>query len=758
MSGLDLTVTILSFALGATLLFLATTALRDNFSNKLNRITALVFFFAGLAPIFQALGSAIRRFPNASNPFDESLLYNFYPAWELVFPMLIVFTLVFTSYSARRSRRRLLFALIFLPQLLHLVALLVFQNVDSLVNSLVVNDADGPFSAFLGNVFVQLQFLILKINTWLGAQDKVFPPLNALYGFTAVAILVSYLRRAQNLRFRRQATIITLGVAAPVSVYVIFFVCDSLFDFGFSDTTHALALTVAVALFLAAFFWTIIRFQFLNIGLAVRQSVAYTISTGIFAGAYLLGISKAQDWINTVTGGEGMALTIGFAVLALIFFQPLNSQVEEIIRRLFLRDKSDFRNLIERFSRQTISVFEPSALRAIIEETLREHLMVRAVYFALYQDSIKEYAILPGENFPNRHIIDRSDKFLAAIGQLETPTPMDEIAHTDEPGRLVEETRKRKSALVLPLRDADRLLGFILLTEKVTGGKYTEEDLNLLRVLSNQLVSALTNARLYAETVEKRRLEEEVAMARQIQIGLLPRSLPSSKRFSLAAHSVPSRTVGGDFYDVIPLDENRFGLVIADASGKGMPAAMVITQIQAMLRSELHNNNNIRDALKNVNNYLVALTSAEKFATLCFGVFDSVTSAFEYSNAGHNYPMLIRNDGSCERLDVGGMLVGAFPDATYESTVVSLHPGDFIFLFTDGISETMDDSEEEYGEERLIAVLQSNRGIHPEEIIRRALDDLHTFQPVGHAQDDRTIVVLKAELNSSERENIAQGE
>jgi serine phosphatase RsbU (regulator of sigma subunit) len=746
-SGFELIVTIFSFALGATLLFLAATALRDNFSNKLNRISAVVFFFAGLAPIFDALGSAIKRFPNATNPFDESIFYDLYPAWEFVFPALIVFALVFTSYSARRSRRRLIFTLILAPQLLHLFAMLVFRNADSLIAYLVVDSPSGAFDSFMSDVFVQLQFLVLQINTWIGEQDKIFPPLNALYGIAAVSILANYAMRARNLLFRKQAIIITAGVALPTLMYIAVFVSSALFDFGLESTTRALALTASISIFVAAFFWAIIRYQFLNIGLAVRQSVVYTVSTGALAGVYLLGISAAQDKIDSLTGGEGVALTIGFAVLALIFFQPLNSQIEDIVRRIFLRDKSDFRNLIERFSRQTISVFEPTALRAIIEETLKEHLMVRSVYFALYQDTVKEYAILAGGGFEKRHIIDRSDVLLGAIGQLEIPTPLNDISHVAESSRLLEETRKRNCVLILPLRDADRLLGFIVLSEKVSGAKYTSEDQNLLRVLSNQLVSALTNARLYAETVEKKRLEEEVAMARQIQIGLLPRTLPSSERFSLAAHSVPSRTVGGDFYDVIPLGENKYGIVIADASGKGMPAAMVITQIQAMLRSELSNRNDICEALANVNNHLVTLTSAEKFVTLCFGIFDSSQGLFEYANAGHNYPVLIRSDGSSERLDVGGMLIGAFADAKYESATIRMYPEDFIFFFTDGISETMNGDEEEYGEDRLVAFLQDLRSVHPEEIISSALEDLHTFQPEELPQDDRTIVVLKAGIS-----------
>ena len=175
----------------------------------------------------------------------------------------------------------------------------------------------------------------------------------------------------------------------------------------------------------------------------------------------------------------------------------------------------------------------------------------------------------------------------------------------------------------------------------------------------------------------------------------------------------------------------------------GVPAAMVITQIQAMIRSELNNCNSIQSALENVNNYLVAVTSPEKFATLCFGIFDPKTQVFEYSNAGHNYPAVVRDDGSHEHLTVGGMVIGAFPGAIYEAASITLKTGDFIFFFTDGISETQNEMDEEYGEERLLEKLLGMRGQDAESIIKGALDDVDMFYRVDPPQDDRTIVVLK---------------
>lgn len=743
MSGIELTYTVINFTLGGALFFLAVTALRDNFSSRLNVVSALLFLVAGIAPVFWSLSSVIQQYPTSSNPFDESQLYTLRYATELFFPMLILFSLAFTARLTFRPRRRYLMYLIFLPQTLHLMAALVMANIDSLFESLVIENPDGVIDAVLETVYEKLQMLILNINVLMDRQDKFFPIVNSLYGAGALSILYMGLRQASHQTFRKQSVIIFVGAAAPVLVYVAVFAVNDVFSLELSDSVLTPALTLSALVFALAFFWAVIRHQFLNVGLAVRQSIVYTISTGILVGLYLILAAYAGDRIEELTGGQGVAIYVGLMVLALIFFQPLNSQIEEFVRWMFLRSRSDFRNLIETFSRQTISVFEPVELRRIIEDNLKEHLMVENVSFALYDDRVEEYALLPTEGFPNRHIIDRLDTMLGGIGQLDGPAPVDELSSLREGSRLGDQLEARSTQLILPLSDADRLLGFIALPGKLSGSSYTAEEINLLKVLSNQLVAALTNARLYAETVEKKRLEEEVAMARQIQIGLLPRSLPSTDSYSLAAHSTPSRTVGGDFYDVIPLEDGKLAIIIADASGKGMPAAMVITQIQAMIRSELNNHNSIQSTLENVNNYLVTLTSSEKYATLCFGIFDTKTHVFEYSNAGHNYPALVRSDGTHEHLTVGGIVIGAFPGATYEAARITLKAGDFIFFFTDGISETQNEQDEEYGEERLLAKLLSMRGQDAESIIKGALDDVDKFYRVDPPQDDRTIVVLK---------------
>jgi sigma-B regulation protein RsbU (phosphoserine phosphatase) len=288
----------------------------------------------------------------------------------------------------------------------------------------------------------------------------------------------------------------------------------------------------------------------------------------------------------------------------------------------------------------------------------------------------------------------------------------------------------------------------VALSERAAGYRYTPEEYNLLGVLSNQMVSALTNARLYVESLERTRLQEEVTMARQIQLDLLPSSPPELEFVAISACSNPSRTVGGDFYDFILLPErNRVGMVIADASGKGMPAALMIAQIQAIIRSEINNGTSIANMLKNMNKQVAAATSSEKYVTLFYAELDYATGTMYYANAGHNYPVVVHADGEIELLETGGPIIGAFPLMEYTSTSVSLRKDDLVFLFTDGLSEAMDDSGREYTELRVREFIRDCRDCDPQTVIDRILEDVQKFDPTTPPKDDTTIIALKVRHN-----------
>jgi sigma-B regulation protein RsbU (phosphoserine phosphatase) len=281
------------------------------------------------------------------------------------------------------------------------------------------------------------------------------------------------------------------------------------------------------------------------------------------------------------------------------------------------------------------------------------------------------------------------------------------------------------------------------LTQKITRFRYTYEDLTLLNVLANQLVVAMNNARLYKESLEKQRLEEELLLAKQIQLGLLPKAFPHGDSFEFSAYTQPARQVGGDYYDFIKIEEMLIGLAIGDASGKGMPAALLVSLLHASLRAEVKNRLSVSQVISNINQLIFSSTSPERFATMFYGELDPKERKLSYCNAGHNYPILLRENGEVEFLDKGGMILGAFSDAVYEKGEILFNPQDLTLFYSDGLTEAFNDKEEQFGEERLLDLIRKNRNLPPEKIKDVLISECLEFSKGASIWDDLTIVVLK---------------
>ena len=738
-------ITAVYFIFGGVILYLAYTIVRDHFSIRLNRVAGMMLFFAGLGPIFIALGSIVKPNVSAGAPFEESVVYNLLYIWELFFPSFLLFSLVFPIDRLSSIRFRKLKYLIFFPHIFHLILVIVFNNPEKILNLLDVGSGEGFAALILKPLSGLMKWMVLGFSLLLGSERTLFSLINLIYVAAAVYFILRGKRLITNKQIRRQSNVISWGISIGIGLYTCAFLLPDIFSFELPEGVKTATAILALVIGGGTVGWSIVRHQFLDVSVIVRQSLVYTISSGILVGLYILLVSQADKVISSFFGTKTTIINIAFIVLALIFFQPINVQLDNLIKKLFMKNKTDYRNIMEQLSRGLISVFDPAQLRAMIERALISTVLVERVYFVLFDDKLNEYALLPSEDQPEKFIIKRDDLLLGGIGQLDNPSIIDRLSEYRQGSLLAEQLDKRRIQLILPLKDANHLLGFLALSDKGSGYKYNAEDLTMLGVISNQLVTVLTNARLYADSLEKQRLDEEMAMARQIQLDLLPKEPPKGVDFNIHAYSMPSRTIGGDFYDFIQKNDGTFGVVIADASGKGMPAALLVAQIQAMLRSESGNNVPIGKMLHNINKYVTESTSSEKFATLFYGEFNRTSRQFNYSNAGHNYPILVRADGSHELLSAGGLVLGAFAGVEYEEGAVHINDNDLLFLYTDGLSEAQNEIDEEYGDGRILEYVVKNRQHGSHHIADGILNDVRKFDTTFPPRDDTTIVILKFE-------------
>jgi sigma-B regulation protein RsbU (phosphoserine phosphatase) len=366
-------------------------------------------------------------------------------------------------------------------------------------------------------------------------------------------------------------------------------------------------------------------------------------------------------------------------------------------------------------------------------------MFIERTYFALTQSGSsfyrfigdsREYAI---EEIIHNQLIEKQKPIL--LDNLRGLTREGHIG-----GRLIE----LGGYLIVPLIDKGKLVGVVSLTQKVAGFRYTYEDLTLLTVVANQVVVALNNTRLYAESLAKQRLEEELAVARQIQLNLLPQTVPEYNNFEFAAFNHPSRQVGGDYYDFIKISDSTIGVVVADVSGKGVPAALLMARLQAVLQSEGQRGRPIEDMFSWINDFLVSSTSPDKFVTMFYGELNCDSRTFCFCNAGHNIPFVLRQNGDIEYLRDGGLILGAFTGTLYKTSKLELLKDDVLVIYTDGLSEAMNEQEEEYGEQRLIETTQEARSKSAQFICGHLIKNVRQFASESAEMDDMTLVVVKA--------------
>ncbi len=335
------------------------------------------------------------------------------------------------------------------------------------------------------------------------------------------------------------------------------------------------------------------------------------------------------------------------------------------------------------------------------------------------------------------------NKLLVDLGLVKRPIIVDNLVVRNHP-ELREVLESIGMRAVIPMQVQGETRGLILLGEKLTRDEFKQTDLEFIASLGNLAMISLENTRLFREAIERQKLEDELIIAREIQKGLLPSLLPSIPGMSIAAANISSKQVGGDYYDALPVSETQWVIAIGDVSGKGTPAALLMANLQATIRALVPLGFPLAELTGRVNDLMCENTGGSKFVTFFWGILDPVEKTLRYVNAGHNYPILFRSDGSIKKFDKGGMILGVLKTTTpYEQETVSLKEGDVLVMYTDGVSEAMNRVGAEYGEERLEEVVNSTKTSDADSILREIYKDVVKHVGGAPQSDDITMMILK---------------
>lgn len=308
-----------------------------------------------------------------------------------------------------------------------------------------------------------------------------------------------------------------------------------------------------------------------------------------------------------------------------------------------------------------------------------------------------------------------------------------------------------RAVLAVPLRVENHVTGVLAVTQARPGRRWTASDIQLLSIVAGHSAGVIEQARLRAEAVEKQRLaeeakriERELSLAREIQMNLVPSRPLAFGRWEAFGRVVPAQQVGGDAFDYFVIEQRRLGLAIADVSGKGVPAALLMSNVQASLRAFCGGGQPIPEKVRHVNQSVARSAAPGKFITLFYAELDPASGRLTYTNAGHNYPLLHRGGGALEELAEGGLPLGLFEGSDYAEGETVMRPGDTLLLYSDGVSEALDAHGQELGEPRLRELWARHAALPPGDCIRAMLAEVEAFRGAEPQSDDITLVVLAA--------------
>jgi sigma-B regulation protein RsbU (phosphoserine phosphatase) len=565
---------------------------------------------------------------------------------------------------------------------------------------------------------------------------------------------------------------------------------------------------ISFPLFPLSFAYAIIRHQVIPVRLILRRGVRYLlVSRGfiiiqavvvfgvlsfLLTGSRLAAIDSFGDRADIVATMAATAFAIG--VLTVV-----NQSVLPIIDRKFFREAYDAQQILSELGMEMRKVTAVRQLLELAVTKIQDALHVENITIFLKDDASVDYRcaisshvaedgetttevnrtlLIPGDGYAATRIRHSSlpltvDLHRSGTWGQEFRTAREEIVETRQRERAT--LRRIRSNLLLPVATKDELLGIISFGPRLGDLPFSSDDKQLLMAVALQMALAVQNARLVQEIAEEERLRHELEIATTVQRRLFPECPPDVASLDLAGVCHPARGVGGDYYDFILLGEGKIGIAVADVAGKGISAALLMSTVQASLRSQAPSvNGNLVELVSSMNKLLHISTDAASYATFFYAQYDEKTGLLTYVNAGHNPPMIVRaikgakahvvgqtngtgldkrgvktdtgagsESEAVSELTTGGPIIGAFPFSTYQQETIQMESGDLLLAYTDGVTEAFNPVEEEFGEERLRQIVATSAHLSAQTLTEKIVETVSEWCQDTPQHDDLTLVVMK---------------
>ena len=584
--------------------------------------------------------------------------------------------------------------------------------------------------------------LDVKLLVMVAALVLVLAPMLAIVSFpilSCIALYRSY--RDAGVEERRQvkwplwglfSALVSRIVIGVLTQGVVMYLMFTGGDFGRWVGAAQVIGTFSVLVYLLipiSFAVAILKYRLMNIDVIIRKTVVYTLLSGAIVVVYLAVVGILGTLLVRFAEVENQTMIIGATLVVALVFVPIRNKLQSFAERTLFRHKYDYPETLRAIAADALAASDLGTFLAAAAEKTQQVLQNRAVvlFAPRHEELFAAAKVGVADSLLGGLRISR-----ASI-QSSLDRPFDPRRHA-LPDEAAAALKRIEASLVVPINTPGTPAnGFLALAPKLNGGEFDVEDIDFLRSVADQIDIGMDRVRLQRE-------DADYSQARAIQQTLIPREMPRLAGIDVSGTWQPARTMGGDYYDLLKLSDTELAICIGDVAGKGMPAALLMSGLQAAVRASA--SSSPRDLCERVRRVVVSSLSGGRFVTFFYATVDTAAMKLRWSNAGHNAPILARADGTIVRLEEGGPAISRlFRDTPYVECEVPLAPGDRIVLFTDGVSEAAN-AAGQFGEERIEELVLAMPEASAERLQQTIVNAAVSFAE-GEVEDDLTLVAVR---------------
>jgi serine phosphatase RsbU (regulator of sigma subunit) len=597
----------------------------------------------------------------------------------------------------------------------------------------------GLFGVLTGTIAIAGALKLKWVVVAIGALMTVLPFL-MVFSFPVVACIALYRSyREAGVEQRRQVKWPLWGVLIALAVKIVFSVIVQAISIlvlyrgaalgNWISFTYLVQIVPVIGYLLIpmSFAFAILKYRLMNIDVIIKKTVAYAILSGAVIFIYLILVGGLGTLLIKVAGVKNTTTVIAATLVVAAVFVPLRNRLQHLVDRNLFRQKYDYPQALRAISADTVAAVSLSPYLTSVAEKIQQAIQNRAVVIYVRREA----------GFIATAKVGPSDAVLGSVLSAQTAESVDrplDPRRRSLPESDTSELRRLGISLLVPVRSHGAVAALIALAPKLSDQEFDLEDIEFVSSAADHLAVGADRIRLQHEEID-------FEQARAMQQSLLPAEAPEISGLDVAGFWQPARAVGGDYYDLLKLSETKLAVCIGDVAGKGMPAALLMSGLQAAVRASATEEAPPNDVVERVRRVVVPSLSG-RFVTFFYCVIDTQARQIRYCNAGHNQPVIVRADGTTVRLSTSSpVLSRLFRGAALANGEIELQHGDRLVLFTDGVSEARDATDTDFGEQRLEDFVAANRQLGAKELVARISAAVTSFAG-GRADDDLTLVAV----------------